>query len=113
MYQSEGGETMSGSLSTPGPWVADGYDVRQSGSNGSRKVAMVCYTGPHHTSAKEYPKSCRLQDEANARLIAAAPDLYHALWLARSYAYKTGMSTAYPHEWEKMNQALAKAKGEL
>jgi hypothetical protein len=50
---------------------------------------------------------------ANARLIAAAPDLYYALWLARSYAYKTGMSTAYPHEWEKMNRALAKAKGEL
>ena len=58
---------------TKGPWVAKGYDVRQVGAR------MVAYTGPSHTPPEEYPKGCRLQDEANARLIAAAPDLLEAL----------------------------------
>jgi hypothetical protein len=42
-------------------------------------IADICYTGPHHTPPDEYPPSCRLADEANARLIAAAPDLLTAL----------------------------------
>ena len=51
---------------TPGPWVADGYDLRQ--KNGR----MIAYFGPHHTPADEYPLSCRLQDEANCQWVAAA-----------------------------------------
>lgn len=66
-------------IATPGPWKADGYSIRQAGGNGTRHVAEVAYTGPHHTPPEEYPKSCRLQDEANARLIAAAPDLLEEL----------------------------------
>ena len=54
------------STPTPGPWVADGYDLRQ--KNGR----MIAYFGPHHTPADEYPMSCRLQDEANAQWVAAA-----------------------------------------
>lgn len=64
---------------TPGPWTSDGYHVRQSGLSGTRMIADVCYTGPHHTPPEEYPKSCRLADEANAQLIAAAPELLDAL----------------------------------
>jgi len=64
---------------TPGPWNADGYHVRQNGQGGTRMIADVCYTGPHHTPPDEYPKSCRIADEANARLIAAAPELLEAL----------------------------------
>ena len=63
---------------TQGPWKADGYSIRQA-STGTRHVAEIAYTGPHHTPPEEYPKSCRLQDEANARLIAAAPDMLDAL----------------------------------
>ena len=63
---------------TQGPWKADGYSIRQA-STGTRHVAEIAYTGPHHTPPNEYPKSCRLQDEANARLIAAAPSLLDAL----------------------------------
>jgi hypothetical protein len=101
MYQSEGGETMSDSKPTPGPWQ---IDERFPGSYAIEPtVAWLGASSGHQPG----------ENLANARLIAAAPDLYHALWLARSYAYKTGMSTAYPHEWEKMNTALAKAKGEL
>ena len=66
-------------MHTPGPWKADGYQVRQGGQQGTRMVADVCYTGPHHTPPEEYPKSCRIADEANARLIAAAPELLESL----------------------------------
>jgi hypothetical protein len=52
---------------TPDTWIAEGYDVKQSGGR------MIAYCGPHHTPAHEYPKSCRVQDEENARWIAAAP----------------------------------------
>jgi hypothetical protein len=69
---------VSGSF-TAGPWKADGYYVRQSGQRGTRMIADVCYTGPHHTPPEEYPKSCRIADEANARLIAAAPEMLEAL----------------------------------
>jgi hypothetical protein len=70
---------------TPGPWKADGYHVRQSGQRGTRMIADVCYTGPHHTPPNEYPKSCRIADEANARLIAAAPEMLEALERIREY----------------------------
>jgi hypothetical protein len=66
---------MSDPKHTPGPWKAEGYHVRQSGQRGTRMIADVCYTGPRHTPPDEYPKSCRIADEANARLIAAAPEL--------------------------------------
>lgn len=55
------------STPTPGPWIADGYDLRQ------KHGRMIAYFGPHHTPADEYPMSCRLQDEANAQWVAAAP----------------------------------------
>jgi len=54
------------STPTPGPWVAEGYDLRQ------KHGRMIAYFGPHHTPADEYPMSCRLQDEANAQWVAAA-----------------------------------------
>lgn len=40
---------------------------------------MIAYCGPHHTPPHEYPQSCRLQDEENARWIAAAPARIAAL----------------------------------
>ena len=84
---------------TPGPWKADGYHVRQSGQRGTRMIADVCYTGPHHTSPDEYPKSCRLADEANARLIAAAPELLEAM-MAIEERYIDGCDTY--EDWKFM-----------
>jgi hypothetical protein len=80
---------VSGSF-TPGPWKADGYYVRQSGQRGTRMIADVCYTGPHHTPPDEYPKSCRLADESNARLIAAAPEMLESLERIREYQGRFG-----------------------
>jgi hypothetical protein len=55
---------------TPGPWEVRQADIYQVGGR------HIAYTGPHHTPDSEYPKSCKLVDEANARLIASAPFLF-------------------------------------
>ena len=96
---------------TPGPWEANGYHIRQR-VTGTRSIAEVAYTGPHHTPPHEYPKSCRLVDEANARLIAAAPDLLEALEaIMGSDLFEWNGSAAF---WlqDKVKAAIAKAKGE-
>jgi hypothetical protein len=91
---------------TPGPWKADGYHVRQSGRRGTRMIADVCYTGPHHTPPDEYPKSCRLADEANARLIAAAPELLEAM-MAIEERYIDGCDTY--EDWKFMGDTARAA----
>ena len=103
---------------TPGLWIADGYYVRQSGISGTRMIADVCYTGPHHTPPDEYPKSCRFADEANAQLIAAAPELLEALISAQGFLNPLS-GLIETKEWDhlenvrdKMRSAIAKATGE-
>jgi hypothetical protein len=56
------------STHTPGPWRTTGVNVRAGD-------ALICYAMNHHANA-ETPESEKL---ANARLIAAAPDLLLAL----------------------------------
>lgn len=53
---------------TPGPWRTTGVNVRAGD-------ALICYATNHHANV-ETPESEKL---ANARLIAAAPDLLLAL----------------------------------
>jgi hypothetical protein len=85
--------------STPGPWVA--HDCYLIDAPGKRFIATM--------------DSCRdVERDANARLIAAAPDLYEALELAltalRGAADITGLSQpAYEIAAER---ALAKARGD-
>jgi hypothetical protein len=53
--------------------------------------------------------------EANARLIAAAPDLYEALEMVRDAdedCHKDGLPTIPPAARQKIDAALAKARGE-
>lgn len=69
-------------------------------------IADVCYTGPHHTPPEEYPKSCRLVDEANARLIAAAPDLLQAM-LAIEERFIDGCDTY--EDWKFMGDTARAA----
>jgi len=96
---------------TPGPWAADGYHVRQDGLDGTRMIADVCYTGPHHTPPDEYPKSCRIVDEANARLIAAAPDMLEALLFLMEQFDGPGLHPDQRDAVEKGQDAIAKATG--
>ncbi len=86
---------------TPGPWIADGYNVRV------RNGRYVAYTGPSHTPDSEYPKQCSEEDKANARLIAASPELLEALEKAVS---RQGFSN---DDLISARAIIAKAKGEL
>jgi hypothetical protein len=97
---------------TPGPWAwAEGYQ----GLYGS---------GPNNTVLEYYSyEGLWLDDsagnqEANARLIAAAPDLLEALKLAESrltdfaeYLSKSG-KVYWLGELETISAAIAKAEGE-
>jgi hypothetical protein len=116
--QRTGNQTLSRRMitkHTPGPWKSDGYYVRQSGTAGGRMIADVCYTGPHHTPPEEYPRSCRIVDEANANLIAAAPDLFIALHAAvETYdQFPKEVCEEIAPDWlPQAKSAIAKAKGE-
>lgn len=62
-------------MKTPskGPWIRDGYIVRQPGGR------IIADVGPHHTPPDQYPLACKLEDEANGDAIAALPELVEAL----------------------------------
>ncbi len=94
---------------TPGPWKAAGYYVRQAGNGGNRMITDIAFTGPHHTPPQGYPKSCRLVDEANARLIAAAPELLEALTRLRG-AEKAPTSELL-NAFDYADYVIAKATG--
>ena len=93
---------------TPGPWKADGYHVRQNGMLGTRSIVDIAYTGPHHTPPDEYPKSCRLQDEANARLIAESPSLLaFSEWCVSQLQGDSGTGDTYWSEFPEYRDGLA------
>ena len=91
---------------TPGPWrmraaiKADEFEIRDENSSGGyAPIAKV----------KGDKRSTIEQAAANARLIAAAPDLLEALKDAVSrQAYREGSGPAW---WENARAAIAKATG--
>jgi hypothetical protein len=53
-------------MTTPTPWIADGYNVRQPSGR------YIAYTGPSHTPDDIYPPACKAEDKANAAFIVRA-----------------------------------------
>lgn len=93
---------------TPGPWH---YGINRSGHSFLVKDPegrLVCNMSWHHSSREHYP--LQAESEANARLIAAAPELLEALTAAWN-----SMDTSIPGSpgspIEKARAALAKATG--
>jgi hypothetical protein len=99
---------------TPGPWMfapsnsanVAGHVVPRPRPDGIGLVTNIATIRPHKWGAHEV--------EANARLIAAAPELYEALertmnWLA---SYPGGGTMGIDGPYEQARAALAKAKGE-
>ena len=96
---------------TPGPW--DAHCMHGDARIGSNGEAIA--VAPRHADQKNWPKS------ANARLIAAAPDLLEALQAldkaARKIASWNGLDIADADEqfdgiFERSETAIAKAIGE-
>lgn len=101
---------------TPGPWVLlhtdDGHLIRmgtflQSGRKAPHHEVAYCHglfiDDDYPTAQDEFAEA-----EANANLIAAAPDLYEALMaVVREFG-----DSKYP-EWVDAIAVLAKARGEV
>jgi hypothetical protein len=89
----------------PGPWMIDGNDI----SPEAHLELSICCMQPADFDASN-AKSWVYGDatKANARLIAAAPDLLEALEACLDYGSLTGA------EWvlEKARAAIARARGE-
>ena len=83
---------------TPGPWEASGDSIYRAGRIGviADRVAY-CHCG-------EY-----LREVADARLIAAAPDLLEALEAALAYLVMAGTDHAEPTR-ATIREAIAKAR---
>jgi hypothetical protein len=98
---------------TTGPWVALGYDIHQK-TSGTRHVPQVAYTGPHHTPPHEYPISCKLVDEANARLIAAAPEMLEQLkYVVEVFGHDAECQCESCRYLKPVIDIIKKAEGEL
>ena len=95
---------------TPGPW-----EVAEAGSwAGGKRTSMEYFVrrpGDDVAIASEIidPANDDAPSEANAQLIAAAPELLEALELA---LFVRGTSDDTPEVRNKMEQAIKKAKGE-
>lgn len=87
---------------TAGEWEQFGHEVRA----GSMVVARTVYGGQKAFSNLE-------ERLANARLIAAAPDLLAALCSLMDAVSDMPIvpSNCWPDEWEAARAAIAKAKG--
>lgn len=98
---------MSETKFTPGPWEAVSF-------NGNSLVVTELIVNEKEAIA--LLGTCGEKEQANAHLIAAAPDMYEALEAAVSEYGKPGGPWNVPSEpgtWiDKARAALAKARGE-
>lgn len=85
---------------SPAPWRINGVDYHDYG--------LIDAEGGEIMLLKA---ECE-QDDHNATLIAAAPDLLEALQAMLSKAYKQNWNDQYPDEVSKAQAAISKALGE-
>jgi hypothetical protein len=89
---------MSDSKQTPGPWE---IKERFSGSYGIEpNVAWLGASSSHQPG----------ENLANARLIAAAPEMLAALKLAEKFGEESAMRSIDPDAWDAINSAINKAE---
>jgi hypothetical protein len=106
-----GGETLTERKWTPGPWVHN----KDRGEITSNK-GDICIILDENYGNLYFPEGCGIEitgnerNEANAHLIATAPDLYEAL---DGLLAQVGFDYSPEHPVIKMaTDALAKARGE-
>lgn len=98
---------------TPGPWLLNGHNlssiIRCTVPKGHPDAKHIC--GDYEQIASAHGDNW----QANARLIAAAPDLLEALKLAREEMISSGNWAASDFGWPKarlsVDAAIAKATG--
>lgn len=99
---------------TPGPWTTEGIDgLSVHHSTGDKTYRFIALTDSEHDTGRTDTEN-RLEDEANARLIAAAPELLEAA-KAALFAFGRGganvLNGPNRKEWEMLQAAIARAEG--
>jgi hypothetical protein len=105
------------SAHTPGPWRTEydlSGDLRIAGPDMGRAGSAYIATPHYWQSASENEQTRRLRMEADARLIAAAPDLLAALNKAREDLdwMLNNRQFLNPEVFDYIDAALAKVEGE-
>ena len=93
---------------TPGPWTVDKSHMYGAINAGKWHVAMANFYNCHD----EEVRVTREQQEANAQLISAAPDLFEALKIILEYPYGDASPLDDPLVMERARAAIRKAEGE-
>jgi hypothetical protein len=91
---------------TPGPWFAVGYQVEIEREN----VADICTTNAHLFGQPGLHDDARAM--ANARLIAAAPDMLKMLEVARDCLEASNFEGEDDEVLAAIASVIARAKGE-
>ena len=91
---------------TPGPWTVDESHINGAINAGKRHVALANFYNCHD----EEVRVTREQQEANAQLIASAPDLLDAAQTALECLEGGGFGKAYAED--VLRAAIRKAEGE-
>jgi hypothetical protein len=92
---------------TPGPWFAVGYQVEIE----SETVADICTTNAHLFGQGGLHDDARAM--ANARLIAAAPDMLKMLEVARDSLEVSNYEGEEDDVLAAIASVIARAKGEV
>lgn len=98
---------MSKSRHTLGPWILQVYDKR---SQRTKEGNTNCYYSVSSNDGS--PIQIPSKNEANARLIAAAPVMLEALKVALKVMLIQCNPTAHYVEIDSVRKAIAKARGE-
>lgn len=102
---------------TPGPWTINAVyrtlvDAPSGICGGSR---LICSTEVGNKNGDAYDYQIEMQNNANARLIAAAPELLEALQYAEQCLTMTECTGEKPlgngHALDRVRAAIAKATG--
>lgn len=99
-----GTEAQSRSAHTPGPWVVENYgdgDARVIHSDGATRICFMATAGSNGDPARI---------SADARLIAAAPEMLAALRAIRDRAAETAQTNATREIVRWCGAAIAKAE---
>lgn len=92
---------------TPGPWRVNYSDIQAKDYDSSEFNLTVARINAFSASREE-----QLEEIANAALIAAAPEMYEALENILAYLNQDPTAGDVTYAVSKVEQALAKARGE-
>ena len=100
---------------TPGPWIENVVPTSAGSAitiqSADHRIAIIYVDGIRKGIDDKLPRS--IENRANARLIAAAPDLLEALRkFALKHRHTYGLDGAWDEEITMAEKAIAKATGE-